>query len=65
MSVTLNSITPPSSGVWRGTTRSSMWRRAAAAGAIDGLGGVLQQVQQHLLDQDGVDHASSGRRCAT
>jgi hypothetical protein len=34
MSVTLNSITPPSSGVWRGTTRSSMWRRAGGSCAL-------------------------------
>jgi hypothetical protein len=34
MSVTLNSMTPPSSGVWRGMTRSSMWRRAAGSLAL-------------------------------
>ena len=57
MSVTLNSITPPSSGVWRGTTRSSMLRRAGGRlRAVDRLGRVLQQVEHHLLDQDRVDH---------
>jgi hypothetical protein len=65
MSVTLNSITPPSSacGAARRAIRCAGARRQL--GAVDGLGRVLQQVQQHLLDEDGVDHASSGRRCAT
>ncbi len=34
VSVTLNSITPPSSGVWRGTTRSSMLRRDGGKRAL-------------------------------
>jgi hypothetical protein len=65
VSVTLNSMTPPSSGVWRGTTRSSMLRRAGGqVRGVDRLGGVLQQVQHTCSIRIG-STMSTGRCCAT
>ena len=42
--------------MWRGTTRSSSAAEGCGAGVVDRFGGVLQQVEHHLLDRDGVDH---------
>jgi hypothetical protein len=47
-----------------GTARSSTLRRPAGGARVDRLGGVAQQVHQHLLDQDRVDQ-QLGRRAAT
>jgi hypothetical protein len=58
----LNSTTPGLLDAWAEPRAAPRCAARAALASVDGLGRVLQQVDQHLLDQDRVDISWAGAR---